>query len=239
MPAHIRAESGSVAPSALVCGDPDRVKSLSKLLSGAKLVNSNRGFLVYTGVFGGGARISIATHGIGQPSIAIVVEELNQLGVRSVVRLGTCGSMDPRIGVGDFVVATGASYAVGGTITQYLDQSLSGIALAQTPDIALTNMILKELEPQRTRVHTSDVYSSDSFYGLKKSLVAELRAHGNRAVEMEAATLFMLGKAKGMRTAALFVASNSVLRRTKLLTHEELEGRMLIAAKAALAALSR
>lgn len=52
-PVHILAKKGDIAEKVLVVGDPGRAELLSSLLESPKLVNKNRGFLVYTGTYRG------------------------------------------------------------------------------------------------------------------------------------------------------------------------------------------
>ncbi len=237
MPAHIHAKEGDIAERAVICGDPARVEALSKLLDAPRVVNTNRGFLAYTGRFKGKA-VTIATHGIGQPSVAIVIEELAQLGARSMIRLGTCGGLDPELKVGDLAIATGATYSYGGTVTQYVGAKLSGIAVAPTPDFELTAKLAEALESRSMKFIFTNTYSSDSFYSLRDETAKELASYGNRVVEMEVATLFMLGSRKKLRTASLLVVSENVIKHTKLFSHEELEDRVMLAGKAVLDAIT-
>ncbi|MGC8623467.1 MAG: purine-nucleoside phosphorylase [Candidatus Micrarchaeia archaeon] len=238
MPIHIRAKEGDIAERVLVGGDPARIRALSKLLDGAKIVNENRGFLAYTGKFNG-KRVTLATHGIGQPSIAIVIEELAQLGAKKIVRLGTCGGLRPDIKVGDLVVVSGATYAHGSTVTQYTGSDLGNFALAQTPDFELTERLVDALKEKGVKYIITNTFSSDSFYSLKDETAKALSKFGNDVVEMEIATLFMLGKAKALDTAALLVVSDNVVRHTKLYTHEELEKTVMLAGRVVLEALTR
>ncbi len=233
----IQAKKGEIAEKAVVCGDPERVEALASLLSNAKVVNRNRGFLVYTGKYNGKG-VTIATHGIGQPSAAIVIEELAELGAKEIVRFGTCGGLDPSLNVGDIVLVTGSSYNIGSTIAQYVG-NLSEIALAQTPDFDLTRKLTDMLEKMKMKFIFTNAYSSDSFYSLKDERAKELSKYGNSIVEMETATLFMLGKAKGFKAAALLVVSDNVIKHTKLYTHKELQDKVMIAGKAVLEALTK
>ncbi len=145
MPAHIHAKKGDVASRVVICGDPARVEALSKLLERPRLVNTNRGFIAYTGKFNN-KYVTIVAHGIGQPSAAIVIEELAQLGAKEMVRLGTCGGLDETMKVGDLVVPVGATYTYGGTVTQYIGTALRDKAMAQTPDYGLTEKIMHAIE---------------------------------------------------------------------------------------------
>jgi len=102
-PYHILAKPGEIAERVIAVGDPARVEQVSKLLSDCRPVNVNRGFLVYTGEYDG-VRVSIACHGVGGPSSAIVFEELRMLGAKVIVRLGTTGGFLPEMEPGELVI---------------------------------------------------------------------------------------------------------------------------------------
>ncbi|MFP3160986.1 MAG: nucleoside phosphorylase, partial [Vulcanisaeta sp.] len=117
MPIHIRAGEGDVAERVVIVGDPARARQLSGLLTDVKVVNENRGFITYTGMYEG-VRVSVAVHGVGAPSAAIVIEELIKLGAKLIIRLGTTGALRSEIGIGDVIVPTGSAYNPGGIYMQ-------------------------------------------------------------------------------------------------------------------------
>src|SRR5437588_9875447 len=91
MPIHVRAEPGDYAEACLLPGDPLRAKYIAETyLDGAVQRNSERGMLGYSGQYEG-RPVSVQATGMGCPSAAIVIEELAQLGVRRMVRVGTAG----------------------------------------------------------------------------------------------------------------------------------------------------
>ena len=101
MPIHLRAEPGDYAPAVLIPGDPRRAEYVARtFFEGARRVNEERGMLGFTGTFEG-KPISVQATGMGCPSAAIVVEELAQLGVKRVVRIGTCGGLAEGLALGD------------------------------------------------------------------------------------------------------------------------------------------
>src|SRR4051794_6156814 len=98
---------GDVAPVAIVSGSPERVELMAERLEDAEQVGDRRGYAVFTGSYRG-SRISVATSGVGSPSMSIAVEELGACGVRTFIRAGSCASIDPRVRVGDIAIANGA-----------------------------------------------------------------------------------------------------------------------------------
>src|SRR5438094_10541793 len=108
MPIHVRAEPGEYAEACLLPGDPLRAKYIAETyLDNAVQRNSERGMLGYTGSFEG-KPVSVQSTGMGCPSAAIVIEELIQLGARRLIRVGTCGGLQPDLRLGDLVVALSA-----------------------------------------------------------------------------------------------------------------------------------
>src|SRR2546423_4476958 len=112
MPIHVRAEPGDYAEACLLPGDPLRAKYIAETyLDGAVQRNAERGMLGYTGEFEG-RPVSVQATGMGCPSAAIVIEELHQLGVQRMLRVGTCGGLPPDLALGGLIGARSASPAV-------------------------------------------------------------------------------------------------------------------------------
>ena len=110
MPIHLRAEPGSYAPAVLCPGDPRRAEYVAKtFFDDPVLVNEERGMLGFTGTFLG-TPLSVQSTGMGCPSAAIVFEELIQLGAQRLIRIGTCGGLQPGMAFADTVVAMAAGF---------------------------------------------------------------------------------------------------------------------------------
>ena len=94
---------------ALLSGDPHRshLIATSHLTDGAELAR-NRGLDSFSARLPGGAPVVCATSGMGAPSMSIVVNELVQAGIRTVIRIGTAGSIQDHVRVGSVVIASGA-----------------------------------------------------------------------------------------------------------------------------------
>jgi 5'-methylthioadenosine phosphorylase len=210
VPAHILAAPGEIAETAVISGDPARIEQLSKMLLDAKLVNSNRGFITYTGHYGK-KRITLATHGIGGPSTAIVVEELHMLGAETIVRFGTAGGLVPGLGIGDYVVPTGAAYHEG-SLLAYADE---GSPQPAVPDSALTRRLAQSCKSAGLRFREGLVYSSDAYYTQDYKSLEPWVKRGVLAVEMECATLFTLALLRGFNAGGLLMLSNSLVNKSE------------------------
>jgi 5'-methylthioadenosine phosphorylase len=231
-PVHILAKKGEVAERVLIAGDPSRVKLLSTLLEEPKLVNENRGFLVYTGKYKD-VKVSIATHGIGGPSIAIVLEELAMLGGKVFIRYGTAGALVPELDKGDYVIVTGASYNQGGLFHQYFKEDA---CISSTPDFDVLLALYNSFKAKGLKFFTGNVFSSDAFYAEDEEFTKKWSERGNIAVEMECAALFALSKLRKLKSGAVVVISDSLVK-GGWISKEELEKKVMQGANAILDAL--
>lgn len=217
----LRGEAEDYAPLVLLPGDPQRARGIATRfdggLEGAREVNTHRGLLGWTGTYRG-TPVSVQTTGMGSPAMAIIAEELLRLGVRRLVRVGTCGGIGAGIRTGDVVVATAAAAADGATRTH-----LAGDAYAPVPDFALTRALVDAVRDSGLRTHVGPVATVDLLYNPHPDYVPKLRARGILAVEMEASALFLLASraaATGREArAACILTVSDVLSET--LTSEE------------------
>ncbi len=234
-PFHIKAKPEDIAERVIVAGDPARVEQVSKLLEKPRIVNTNRGFLTYTGYYKG-IPVTIATHGIGGPSVAIVFEELRMLGAKVIVRLGTCGGMVKELSKGDIVIATGAAYYTGGNaIGMYAHEA----CMPTAPHHEVTCALVSSAKKHGVKYFLGPVLSSDAFYAEDPEFAKKWSERGILAVEMECAVIFSLGWMRNVKTGALLVVSDSLVKpeEVALASAEELKEKVDVAAKVVLDAL--
>lgn len=75
-----------------------------ELLEQPKMSNHARGLWGYTGTTPAGDRLTVQATGMGGPSAAVVLADLEELGVRRVVRVGTCAALVADLALGDLLV---------------------------------------------------------------------------------------------------------------------------------------
>ncbi|MEN2998998.1 MAG: nucleoside phosphorylase [Acidilobaceae archaeon] len=232
---HIRASPGEIAERVIVAGDPGRIRFIAEnFLEEPRLVNDNRGLLVYTGKYMG-MPVTLATHGIGASSALLVFEELIALGARAMVRLGTCGSLSPSVEIGDLVIPTVASYYPGGPYYQYYGELACGPA---APHFEVLKTLIEETSKSGARYHIAPVVSSDAFYSEGPDFAERWSRRGAVAVEMECAALFLIGSMRSVKTGALLVTVDSPTHYRRL-GPEGITSSMKVAAKIVLEALRR
>lgn len=186
MTPHNEAKPGDYAESILLPGDPLRAKWIAEnFFDDAKLVNSVRNCLGYTGTWKG-QPVSVQATGMGQPSTAIYVHELLDIyKVKKLIRVGTCGGLNTRVKVRDLVIAMTA--ATDSSINRTFDPYI----YAPFADYDLLSTSVDLAKQRNYAHHVASVVSSDTFYvpnGAES--YGALPDHGVLAVEMEAATLY-------------------------------------------------
>ncbi len=216
MPVYINANKGDIAEDVVMSGDPERVRQLSSLLEGRREISTKKGYVIYTGKFNNHP-ITVASHGIGGPSISTLFEELKQFGIKRVVRFGTTGALLYEMNIGDAVVATGASYSPGGALYELSN----GLVISPSPDLELTYSLYNNLNNKGIQAYLGQVFSKNAFYTLNDA-IETYKKYNVISLEMECATLLTLSQINNIRSACVLMISDSVVKKTKMYTADEL-----------------
>ena len=206
MPIHVRAEPGDYAEACLLPGDPIRAKYIAETYFDNPVQrNSERGLLGYTGEYEG-RPVSVQATGMGCPTAAIVVEELIQLGVKRLLRVGTCGGLQPDLKLGDLIVALTAVAA--DSTAMHL---VGGEPHAPTADWELIHGAVHAAKELGQPMRVGPIVSSDVFYNPDGGQYDRWSSRGVLAVEMEAAVIFTLGALRGVQAGCLLTVSDIVV----------------------------
>ncbi len=194
---HIGVDETQIASLVIVCGEPDRANRIAHLLEHAELVAENREYRLFTGEYKG-QRITVCSTGIGAPSMIIAVEELTLCGATHIVRVGSAGSMQAHIGLGELIIAEGAVRDEGGSCA-YVKPSYPAYA-----SFTLLRAIDKELQQQSTPYHLGVVRSHDSFYTDDEEAICRYwNGKGILGADMETSALFTVGRLRGLSVASI------------------------------------
>ena len=198
---------------ALLSGDPSRSERIATEHLGAmRVLSRHRGLDAFAATLPGGAPVVCATSGMGAPSMSIVVNELVQVGIRTVIRIGTSGSIQEHVGIGSVVIGSGALTSQGAALD---------IAPAEFPAVAdpfLTVALAEAAGRLGIDHHVGVMASTDTFYeGQERSassanphllrrlrgMIDEYHDLGIVNFEMEAGTLFKMGAVYGFAAGAV------------------------------------
>ncbi|MBB6478870.1 purine-nucleoside phosphorylase [Spirochaeta isovalerica] len=204
---HLEAKKGDIAESVLLPGDPLRAKHIAEtFLEDAVCYNQVRGMLGYTGLYKG-KRVSIQGTGMGIPSISIYVNELiAEYGVRKLMRIGTCGSIQENVNMRDVVLAMSAS-----TDSSINKIRFGGLDYAPTADFELLHTAWSVAKKKNISVKAGPVLTSDTFYGDDPDWWRLWADFGIMTVEMETAGLYTLAAKYKVQALALLTVSDSIL----------------------------
>jgi purine-nucleoside phosphorylase len=207
MSTHISAAAGEVAPVVLMPGDPLRARWIAEtFLDDARCYTEVRGMLGFTGSWQG-RPVSVQGSGMGQPSLAIYVNELfSEYDVQSVVRVGSCGALTEAVSIRDVVIASGAC-----TDSSMNRITFEGLDYAPVADFGLLRAAVAAAEGRGSPVHVGLLMSSDSFYASRPELTKRMVEYGVLAVEMEASALYTLAAKHGRRALAICTVSDHVV----------------------------
>jgi purine-nucleoside phosphorylase len=206
---HIGAAAGQIAPHVLMPGDPLRAKWIAEtFLDDVECYSQVRGMLGFTGTYRG-ERVSVQGSGMGLPSLSIYCNELlREYGVRTIVRVGSCGALTDKLELRDIVIAQGAC-----TDSSMNRIRFEGFDYAPIADYGLLRAahdatLARDL-PVDT--HVGLIFSADSFYHPRPELTARMVDYGVLAVEMEASALYTLAAQHGARALAICTVSDHIV----------------------------
>lgn len=175
-----------------------------------------RNMLGYTGRFGG-RPVSVMGSGMGMPSISIYATELlTHFGCRRLIRVGSCGAIQPEVGLRALVVALGAC-----TDSSMNRQRFDGFDFAAVAAYPLLDAAVRAAGARSLPAHVGSVISSDHFYPpvVERPPIeqyASARRMGVLAVEMEAAALYGVAAQHRAEALALCMVSDQLVDGTRL-----------------------
>ncbi|WP_291767600.1 uridine phosphorylase [Caldivirga sp. UBA161] len=206
---HLMLKPNDTAPYALLPGDPSRVDLIASMWDEVKLKVENREYRTYVGTYRGLPVMATST-GIGGPSASIAVEELASLGVGTLIRVGTTGSLWASVKVGDLIITRGA-VRLDGASGNYAPL---GYPAVPHPDVL--NALITAAEGLGVRYHVGLTATTDSFYvgqgrpGLGgylpswlRGIISELKSVRVMNFDMETATVLTMANVYGLRAGSV------------------------------------
>ena len=234
---HLAVEEGELNDTALIPGDPGRVERIADHCDEATVVAENREYRTVNATYEG-TPLTITSTGIGCPSAAIALEELANVGVERVIRVGTCGALQADMAIGDMVVATGAAKEEG-TSKRYESETYPAVPDYETLDALVAAAEASESPTADATaagdaagdggagadgaagdagggtVHVGPIVSDDAFYNETDEYVANWEEANLLAIEMEAAAVFSLARRRGLDAGAICTVDGNLVAGTQ------------------------
>ncbi len=206
MSIHIEAKKSEIAETVLLPGDPLRAKFVAEnFLKSVNCYNTVRGMLGYTGSYND-KKISVQGTGMGIPSMAIYATELiKDYGVKNLIRIGSCGSIQNNINLRDLILAMSSA-----TDSAFAKVRFPEIEYAPTANFELLKKAYDLTNIMDSEVHVGSIVSSDSFYPENSENWKKWAEYGILAIEMETTALYTLAAKYDVNALTILTVSNKI-----------------------------
>lgn len=208
---HIRLSGKNSAKYAILPGDPGRIDNIKTFLTDAVELAYNREMRSVCGYYKGVKVLAVST-GMGGASTGIAVEELHNIGVNYMIRIGSCGALDSKMRLGDLLIVNGAVRDEG-TSKAYVESIYPAI-----PNTELMMNVIQAAKESKAPFYVGKARSHDSFYTDREEEIDKYwSGKGIMGADMETAALFTIGSIRGVKTASIL---NTVVEYGGDLTNE-------------------
>lgn len=208
---HIALEAGDAGRYVFLPGSPERTEKIAAYFENPKEIAYNREYRTFAGELEG-IKVSVTSTGIGGPSAAIAVEELYQCGADTMMRVGTCASVSPKVRLGDVVIPNGA-VKMEGVSLHYLP-----VEFPSVPDFQMLKCMEQAAKDLGYPYNVGVTITKASFYTqtnpetkpVGPELMFKWSAYergGAASTSMECAPLFAVGSCLGIRTGCVMVSA--------------------------------
>ena len=205
---HIKIKPGDLPNVVIMPGDPKRVAKIASNWDTKKKFAEYRQFVTYKGQFKGEEMAAISS-GIGPSACEIVTTELNNVGVKNIIRVGSCGTLREEIEIGELIISE-AAVRLEDTSNHYVMREYPAFASRM-----VTSSLIRACEENNLPYHVGITASSSSFYvGQGREYMNYLPSHNSNLVkdlqkanvlnfEMEASLMFVLGSIFNLNVGAI------------------------------------
>jgi len=194
----------SLGPYALVPGPKERSEAMLKLLEDRQKSFTFLDYEMHTGRLDG-KRVSIGNGGRFAPDTAITTEILCGAGAESLIRVGSCGSLQDSVKIGDVVIVTGALRG-DGTSRYYVAENFSTVA-----DAGVVAALKRAAEDCRVRYHLGWIFTTDALFQETPELIQQLNQQNVSSIDMVTATFLTISQVRGKKAGAVLAVSDECL----------------------------
>ncbi|MFV0350783.1 MAG: nucleoside phosphorylase [Oscillospiraceae bacterium] len=196
----IQLAKGDINPRVITCGDPERAEKIAALLDNSRCLKKNREYWTFAGTHKG-IPVTVTSHGVGSGGAAIAFESLWRAGAKIIIRVGTCGGMQPGVRAGSMVIVTAACREEGVT------EKMIPLSYPAVADTEVVNALSAAASQRGAAVHKGVVLTQALFYPsfLENNLTLYAKANV-LAMENEVASLLVVASTHNVKAGAILTA---------------------------------
>ena len=194
----------SLGPCALIPGPKERSELLLKLLDNPEKNFTFLDYEMHTGALDG-KRVTVGNGGRYAPDTAITTEILCAAGAESLIRVGSCGSLQDQVKIGDLVIVTGALRG-DGTSRYYVAENFSTVAHQHIIDA-----LRQAAEQLKVRYHLGWIFTTDALFQETPELIQQLNAQAVSSIDMVTSTFLTIAQVRGREGGAVLAVSDECL----------------------------
>lgn len=195
----------SLGPYALIPGPKERSGQILKSVSDAKKNFTFLDYEMFTGSLDG-KRVTVGNGGRYAPDTAITTEILCGAGAESLIRVGSCGSLQEQVRIGDLVVVTGAVRGEG-TSRYYVAEGFSTVA---HPDVI--NALHKAAQDLQIRCHSGRIFTTDALFQETPEMISQLNQQNIAGIDMVTSAFLTIAQVRGKKAGAILAVSDECLQ---------------------------
>jgi uridine phosphorylase len=197
-------ESDSLGPYALIPGPKERSDMLLKLLDKPRKNFTFLDYEMHSGTLEG-KRVTVGNGGRYAPDTAITTEILCGAGAQSLIRIGSCGSLQEHVKIGDLVIVTGALRGEG-TSRYYVAENFSTTAHAD-----IVNALKAAADGLKVRYHLGRIFTTDALFQETPELIQQLNEQNLSSIDMVTSTFLTVAQVRGKKAGAVLAVSDECL----------------------------
>ena len=205
---------------AIITGDPKRVERIAFRLEDVSKLGEVREHISYIG-YKDNVKILVVSSGMGAPNAAFTVEGLSLAGIKTIIRIGTAGSLQEYINPGDIVIPTAAIRGDGVT-REYIPYRFPAVA-----DIDVVQSLKDSAEKHKINYHTGVIWSHDAIFMESEKRVSFWSSANAIATEMECSAVFTVSYLRGIKSAAILAIDGNLIKKQQFGASKEIIQRTL------------
>ena len=197
-------KADSLGPYALIPGPRERSQLLLDILDHPQKNFTFLDYEMHTGTLEG-KRVTVGNGGRYAPDTAITTEILCGAGVQALIRVGSCGSLQEHVKIGDLIIVTGALRGEG-TSPYYVPKNFSTVA---HPDII--DALQQAAESLQMRYHLGWIFTTDALFRETPELIAQLNQQNISSIDMVTSIFLTIAQVRNKKAGAILAVSDECL----------------------------